>query len=411
MKDTHLYESILGLSAPWSITDVKLDMEGQEVELSISHKRGVSWKCPSCGKVCGLHDHSRERTWRHLDTCQFKTLIKARIPRVDCEQCGIKQVGVPWAEGKGSFTLLMENLIISFLQECKNIKGACKVLDIHWDACFRVMRQAVERGQLKKTDFAAEHLGVDEKAFKKGHNYITIVSDLDAGTVEWVGEDRTTATLKAYYDALPPEAMEQIKCVVMDMWPAYIRATREHLPDADQKIVFDRFHVMKQITEAVDMVRKQEHARLMKEGDDRLKKTKYQWLYSFENLPEHHEISFKALRESELKTARAWHIKEMLRHLWDYKREGWAVKHFKHWYAWAIRSKLEPIKKAARKLQRHVQGIVAYCTHPKTNATAEGLNSKIMAVKRLVGGFRNMENFKMAVYFYCGGLELTHSNP
>ncbi len=111
MKDTHLYESILGLSAPWSITDVKLDMEGQEVELSISHKRGVSWKCPSCGKVCGLHDHSRERTWRHLDTCQFKTLIKARIPRVDCEQCGIKQVGVPWAEGKGSFTLLMENLI------------------------------------------------------------------------------------------------------------------------------------------------------------------------------------------------------------------------------------------------------------------------------------------------------------
>jgi len=177
------------------------------------------------------------------------------------------------------------------------------------------------------------------------------------------------------YDA-PPEGK----------WPAYIKATHASLGGAGEKILFDRFHVMKQLTEAVDMVRKQEHAILRKQGDDRLKKTKSMWLFSCENLPERYEESFEDLRESEQRTARAWHIKD--------------------WYAWAIRSELEPIKKAARKLQRHVTGIVDYRRVPCTHAVAEGLNGTIMAVKRMVGGFRNTENFKAAIDFYCGGLDL-----
>lgn len=405
MKDTSLYEQILGLEKPWSVCEVKLDVAGQRVELWLAHGDG-RWSCPECAKPCGLYDHSAERTWRHLDTCQFRTLIHARVPRVKCDACGVKQVRVPWAEGQGGFTLLMERLIIDLLGECKTIKGVCEILDIHWEACFRVMRKAVERGQERKSRQPPRYVGVDEKAFRKGHRYVTVVSDLEAGTVEWVGEDRDTQSLSRYYEQLSDSQRSGIEAVVMDMWPAYIKATGCWLSNASEKIVFDRFHVMKQMTEAVDMVRKQENARLMKKGDDRLKKTKYMWLFSRENLPEHYEESFEDLHASELRTARAWHLKELLRHLWNYRRTGWAQKFFKQWYAKAMRSKLEPIKKAARKLARHVTGLLAYCKHPITNAVAEGLNSKIMAVKRLVGGFRNTENFKTAIYFYCGGLDL-----
>jgi transposase len=406
MKDTSLYEQILGLRKPWRVAEVKLDVAAQRVDLWLEHGAKVRWSCPACEKPCGIYDHSEERTWRHLDTCQFQTLIHARVPRVKCETCGVRQVAVPWAEGRGGFTLLMERLIIDLLGECKNIKGVCEILDIHWEACFRVMRQAVERGQKRKGREPPRYVGVDEKAFRKGHTYITVVSDLEAGTVEWVAEDRETQSLQSYYEQLKEEDLERIEAVVMDMWPAYIKATRATMAGSEDRIVFDRFHVMKQLTEAVDKVRKQEHAQLRKQGDQRLKKTKYMWLFSYENLPERYEASFEHLRRSELKTARAWHLKELLRHLWDYKRVGWALRFFKQWYAWAIRSKLEPIKEAARKLQRHVAGIVAYCKHRITNAATEGLNSRIMAVKRLVGGFRNQDNFKTAIYFYCGGLEL-----
>jgi len=405
MKDTNLYEQILGLQKPWRVEKVALDVAGQRVDLWLEHC-DASWNCPECGKPCSLYDHSSERKWRHLDTCQFQTLIHARIPRVNCKDCGVKQVAVSWAQGQGGFTMLMERLIIDLLGECRNIKGVCEILDIHWEACFRVMRKAVERGQQRKGRNPPRYVGVGEKAFRKGHSYITVVSDLEERTVEWVAEGRETESLQAYYEQLNKEDLERIEAVVMDMWPAYMKATRASLANAEEKIVFDRFHVMKQLTEAVDMVRKQEHAVLRKQGDERLKKTKYMWLFSYENLPERYEESFEDLRESELRTARAWHIKELFRHLWDYRRVGWAIRFFKDWYAWAIRSQLEPIKKAARKLQRHVTGIVNYCRHRFTNAAAEGLNSKIMAVKRLVGGFRNTENFKTAIYFYCGGLDL-----
>ena len=406
MKDIRLYEQILGLDKPWRVAEVKLDVGAEKVDLWLEHSAGAKWCCPKCGRDSKGYDHSGERTWRHLDTCQFKTLIHARVPRVECEQCGVKQVKVPWAEGQGGFTLLMERLIIDLLQECKNIKGVCKILDIHWESCFRVMKQAVRRGQLRKQVLGTRYIGVDEKAFRRGHNYVTLVCDLQEGTVEWVAEDRKVESLQSYYEQLRPKQREEIEAVVMDMWPAYIKATRDGLSEGQEKVVFDRFHVMKELNMAVDMVRKQENRALRKEGDDRLKKTKYFWLFSHENLPERYEHSFEKLRRSELKTARAWHLKELLRHLWDYKRMGWALKFFDQWYRRAIRSQLEPIKRVARKLQRHLYGIVAYCKYPLTNGVTEGLNSKIMAVKRLVGGFRNIDNFKTAIYFYCGGLEL-----
>lgn len=185
-----------------------------------------------------------------------------------------------------------------------------------------------------------------------------------------------------------------------------MQATLEALPLAKDKIVFDRFHIMQHMTKAVDQVRKGEHRKLSSEGDERLKKTKYLWLTREKNLSEKQEAAFADLKDSALKTARAWGIKENLANLWSYTSPGWAKRFFGQWYQWASRSRLEPVKKVAAMIQRRLENVITYCTHFITNAVAEGLHSKSMSIKRRAGGFRNPENFKTAIYFHCGGLSL-----
>ncbi len=179
------------------------------------------------------------------------------------------------------------------------------------------------------------HLGVDEKAAGAGQDYLTVVSNLDTGTVEHIADERRKASLDDYFTQSSPDQRERIRAVAMDMWQPYITSVREHLTDPDSKIVFDRFHVMRYLTTAVDTVRKREHRALAAAGDTRLVGSKYLWLYSAQNLPAHHTDRFAALRTVDLKTSRAWAIKESLRHLWHYHRRGWGAKHWRRWYFWA----------------------------------------------------------------------------
>jgi transposase len=205
---------------------------------------------------------------------------------------------------------------------------------------------------------------------------------------------------------LSSEQVKSIECIAMDMWQPYIRATHEHVPLAGEKIVFDRFHVMKLATDAVDKVRRTEHKALMREGNDTLKRTKHLWLYSEKNVPAKRAERFESIKQLNLKTSRAWAIKETLRDLWAYTYRGAARNFFEWWFGWARRSKLAPIKKLATTLKQHLDGILTYCKHGVTNGVTEGINSTIMTIKRLAGGFRNPDNFKTAIYFHCGGLDL-----
>jgi transposase len=178
------------------------------------------------------------------------------------------------------------------------------------------------------------------------------------------------------------------------------------VPEAEEKIVFDRYHLMTHIGKAVDTVRKREHRALQQMGDETLTKSKYLWLYSEENLPEKHWERFEGLKGSHLKTARAWAIKESLRDLWHYTRKGWASAHFKRWYFWATHSRLEPVIKAARTFHRHLQNVLTYFKHRVSNAVCEGVNSKIQTIIKMAYGFSNRDHLKTAIYFHCGGLDL-----
>jgi len=409
MRDVDLYQQILGLASPWSVARVELDTQAQRVEVWVEHPPDLRWPCPTCARELGGYDHAPRRTWRHLDTCQFQTHLHGRIPRVNCPEHGVAQVEVPWAGKHSRFTLLMERMVIDTLQACQSVSRTCKLTGVSWDQAWAIMERAVARGQQRKReqpDAGPTRLGIDEKAFRKGHSYMTIVCDIDRSTVEYVADGRKTSSLEGYYESRTPEQLSQVESVSMDMWPAYIKATLDHLPGAEEKIVFDRFHVMKLASDAVDKVRRAEHKTLCAAGDDTLTRTKYLWLYNEENIPAKHRDRFDAVKDQQLRTSRAWAIKETLRDLWEYASPGWARRFFARWFSWARRSQLEPIKRLALTLKSHLDNIVTYCKHAITNGVAEGLNSKIMTIKRLAGGFRNPENFKTAIYFHCGGLDL-----
>jgi len=407
MQDTKLFETILGLQPPWYVSRVVLDTTRQCVDVWVEHREDTRWPCPECAGALGGYDHAEERSWRHLDTCQFQTVLHARVPRIDCPTHGVRQVRVPWAEARSRFTMLLERLIVEVMTQCSTVTGACRLLGITWDEAWHVMERAVARGQARKAAQPIRYVGVDEKAFRKGHQYHTVVCDLERATVEYVGAGRGGESLAPFYAGLTAVQRAALQAVAMDMWDPYIKATREGLADGADRIVFDRFHVMRDITTAVDIVRKQEHRALLREtGTSVLTGSKYLWLYTEAHLPPERAPAFATLKALNLKVARAWAIKEALRSLWSYRQVAAARRCFRRWYGWARRSQLEPIRRVAGTLQRHLEGVLRYCRHRITNGVAEGLNSKIMTIKRKACGFRNPQHFTTAIYFHCGGLDL-----
>jgi transposase len=410
MRDTELYRHLLGLEAPWKVARVELSVADGRVDVWVEHPGRSRFACPDCDALLAVYDHSDERVWRHLDSCAFLTFLHASPPRVTCPEHGVHQVRLPWAEPHSRFTMMFERLAIDVLAAC-DVAAAAGLLRISWDEAWHLMDRAVARGLAAKPLAVPAHVGVDEKAAGKGQDYITVVSDLDAATVEFIADERRQASLDGYFEKFTDEQRAGIEAVAMDMWEPFANSVRTHLTDADDKIVFDRYHLMGYLTKAVDTVRKQENRALAAAGDKSLAGSKYLWLYSAENLPERHQDRFAVLRGADLKTGRAWTIKEDLRHFWSYKRRGWAAKHFNRWYFWATHSRLKPIIDAAKTLKRHEAGLLSYFAHPITNAGAEGLNSRIQAIRVSARGYRNREHFKTAIYFHLGGLQLYPTTP
>ena len=409
MQDIELYRQLLGLNTPWTVTRVELRIKEQRVEVWAGHAESARWPCPECGTELALYDHGEERTWRHLDSCQFQTYLHARPPRVACPEHGVRQVRLPWAEPRARFTTLFERLAIDVLRET-DVKGATRILGISWDEAWEIKRRAVARGRARRRPQAPARLGVDETAIARGHDYLTLVSDLTTGTVEYLAEERKQASLDGYFTSLTPAQRAQIQAVAMDMWEPYVQSVQTHVPQAERKIVFDVFHILQHMNTAVDKVRRAEHRRLRAQGDDTLTGSKYVWLYGEENVPDHHQERFTELtrRRSRkpLKTARAWSLKESLRDLWRCRSRVAAEEQWRFWYGWATRARLQPILEVARMIKRHLPNVLTYFRHRITNAMSEGIASKIQALKKMANGFRNRDNFKTAIYFHCGGLDL-----
>jgi transposase len=408
MQDRELYRQILGIDTPWFVESVELKLEEGEVHVHLGHREVASWPCPECGVDCRLYDHQPERRWRHLDTCQYQTIMHAKPPRVECSEHGVRVIKLPWAEPSSRFTALFERLAIDWLKAA-NQSAVGERLGLSWDEMHGIMERAVARGLGRRKAEVIPLLGVDEKAFRKGQKYFTLVNDLVRPRVLYVAEDRTQASLDGFWETLSEEQVAGIRAVAMDMWDPYVTSVREHVPAADGKIVYDKFHIAKHLGEAVDRVRRRENKTLRAAGDDRLAGTRYDWLRHPAAMDPKDRREFAALRNSNLKTARAWGLKEAGMALFEYHYERPARKHFRWWHGWAVRSRLQPMIEVARTLRRRLENILTYLKHRITNAASESINSKIQWVKYTARGFRNKRNFQTAIYFHCGGLDMAPS--
>jgi transposase len=399
-----LYATLLGITEPWGVELVEMKQQAGEVHVTVALPGNTRWVCPECHAAAPIHDH-QDRTWRHLDTCQFKTLVHARVPRLNCPTHGIRQLRVAWAEPGSRFTALFEALAIDWLKQA-SVSAVAKQLRITWDEADGIMQRAVRRGLARRTIEPPRYVGADETSFQKRHEYVTVVGDLERDRVIYVADDRSQASLDGFWQGLTPEQRAGIEGVAMDMWEPYIRSTREYLADADQKIVFDKFHVAQHLGKAVDEVRRREHRERMAVGDPILKGTKYDWLRNPTDRSWSEARAFNLLCEIVTRVAKAWGLKEAAMELWNHRYAGAADRNFKKWFHWARCSRLEPMRRVALMIKRHWANIRTYFRHRITNAGVEGLNSKIQTVKARARGFRNRERFRNAIYFHCGGLDL-----
>jgi transposase len=404
MNDKELYSQILGIVSPWEIKRIDLKMDQGHVEIHLEWPYAQKGICPECGKAVKIHDRREKRTWRHLDTCQLKTLIHCRIPRVRCPDHKTKTMKVPWAEDMSRFTRQFERMAILFLEASENRSKTSEALRLSWDELNHIMEKAVKRGLSRRENEPIKYIGMDEKSFLKGHNYVTVMTDIEGKRVIDVAQDRKTESVDTLWGSLTDKQKSGVEAVSMDFWKAYITGAEKHVPEAS--IVHDRFHIMKYMNEAVDKVRKEESKYLTKQHDTTLVGTKYLWLKAKSNFTSRNKTDFKKLAVGQLAVGRAWNRKELFRHLWDYKYEKSARTFFKRWYFSATHSRLKPVIEVAKMLKRHLENILTFIKHRITNAFSEGINSKIQQIKATARGFRNFNNYRTSILFYCGKLSL-----
>lgn len=402
MKDIEFFQRALGLEKPWRVSGVRIRVEEKRVDVEVSCMEKTIWASESGER---LHIHGWEkRSWRHLDTMQYETRIHAEVPRVKYPDGRTEMVSVPWAEARSRWTELFECLAIEVLLAARSTSQACELLRISWKSAQRIMERAVERGLGRRSPEGLRLVGLDEKSFGRGQDYISIMSDLEKSRVLEVTAGNDLESGRRLWQSLAPEQRVQVEAAAMDMSAGFAAATRIEAPGAE--IVYDRYHVSAKLNEAVNAVRKKEHRELSRAGDDSLKGSRQLWLYDPTNLEDERSERFAAMAAKNLATSRAWMHKENFRGFWE--QEGrWAGEgYFKHWYDSAIRSRLEPVKKVARSLKKHLEGLLSYMAYPITNAATEALNGRIAAIKANARGFRSFAHYRIRILFFLGKLDM-----
>jgi transposase len=405
MADKELLTALLHLRAPWYISRIDVDVANEEAHVTVDHHHG-RLPCPSCGVPCLVEDHSDDRIIRHLDLWQARTFIHVAVPRTRCPEHGVLRVALPFAEPGSRFTMAFEERTIATILACQTVQGASDLLRISWEEARGIMERAVARGLDRRSADLIPYLGVDEKAIRKGHRYVTVLTDLDGRRIIEVTPERTKASLMDALKALDSRQIAGVQAVSMDMHEPYRLAVGEAFPAPQPAVVHDRFHIISHANEALNDVRKDEARELAAAGRDDLKGLRQAILFGAEHLPERHEPSIAALKASDLRTATGYALKEHLRRCWDHRLERTARRHFLSWIRWAKRSGLKPFGKVAEMIRTRLDDVVSYFRHPITNGPQEGMNSKLMSVIRAARGYRHHHTFRMAALFFLGGLDM-----
>jgi transposase len=362
-------------------------------------------RCGVCRKRCRqVHSVRKERDWRDLAMRKMSLMLRYRPRRVKCPGCGVRVEDFPWAEPWARVTRALAIAAASLTREL-SWQGTARHYGLNWKTVAGIVKRAVGYGLRHRKRPPVHVIGSDEVSRRKGQVYLTVVYDLERRVLLWVGEDRTQEAVQKFFtEELGKRRCSTLQVVCMDMWAAYANLVREHAPQA--LILFDRFHIVKHLQEAVDQVRRNEMRRLTGQEKTRFKSTRWLLLKNPWNLTSEQKERLSTLVRWNSPIVRAYYLKESFQLFWDYKHEKRAQDLLNKWMNSAMRSRLEPFKKFVRMLRSHLDGILPWTKLRLSNGAVEGMNNKIKSISHRSFGFRNAQYFIAAIYHCCARLPL-----
>jgi transposase len=402
----------LGLAGtPWKVVDVSFDRELKRLNIELDFPPGSRFPHPATGEPCAVYD-TEHRSWRHLNFFQFECYVNAHVPRVDGgPDAGVKRVAVPWARPQSGFTLLMESMMLVLAQSGMTVAEAARVVGEYPQRVWSVLLRHVALAHGRMDLESVRVVSIDEVCRARGHNYLTIVSepkrDGRPTRVLLAVEGRDSGALRKFADHLRRRGLapEQIETICSDMSPAYIKGISEEFAGA--LLVFDYFHVVQLVSQALDQVRRRER----REFPEQLKGVRWAMLKGEDKLTEDERATRRRVCAGKLQTGKAFNHLDALRSIMREPDAARAERDLLWWCGWVGRSKIPEMKKAARTIRAHWDGVVAYLKTRVTNGAAEALNGIIQTVKRKARGFRTVEYFSAMIYLVASGLKFDLPDP
>jgi transposase len=397
--------------------NAQFDEKGKSITVKISPRKNSKPICSGCEKPAPGYDKLPARLFEFIPFWGFHVYLEYAMRRVECPRCDAVVVEkVPWADGKNHLTNYYCKYLASWAKEM-SWKSVAERFHTSWETVRRAVENIVDYGLKHRNVEGVTALGVDEIQWRSGHDYLTLVYQIDTSCrrLLWVGEERTIKTLKQFFEdfkLLDETFAEKIEVICSDMWKAYLKVIAEKLPQAIN--VLDRFHIMQKFGKALDKVRAGEARRLKEKGKDPvLSKSRWCFLKRKGNLTDNQSFKLQELLQMNLRTVKAYLLKEQFQDFWEYKSPAWAGKFLDSWCKNAIRSKIDPMKDVAKMLRSHRELILNYFRAKKefNSGIVEGLNRKINLTVRKAFGFRSFKVVQTALYHQLGELpepEFTH---
>jgi len=362
-------------------------------------------RCGVCRQQCRVVQSVRPaREWRDLSMRKMALTLRYRPRRVDCPRCGVRVEVVPWAEPWARVTTALANAVSVLAREL-SWRGTARQYGLNWKSVATIVKRAVQYGRRHRKRPPVHTIGIDEVSRRKGQVYLTVVYDLERRVLLWVGEDRTEDAVRKFFtEELGPRRCATLQVVCMDMWAAYATLVQTHASKA--QILFDRFHIVKHLHEAVEAVRRSEMRRLSAHERGPFKRSRWLLLKNPWNLTADQRERLSTLVRWNVPIVRAYYLKESFQLFWDYRQPARAEAHLEKWMHAAMRSRLEPFKRFVRMLRSHLDGILPWTRLRLSNGAVEGMNNKIKSISHRSFGFRSATHFIAAIYHCCARLPL-----
>jgi len=407
MDMKEIFSKALGIDKPWFVTDVNFDVVAKRLDINLDFIRGSTFPFEQDGVIGQYKAYDTvDKEWRHLNFFEHECYLKARVPRIKTPDGKIHLILPDWSGLQNGFTLLFEALILQ-LAKGMPVHQVCQLVKISDHKVWSILDKYTAEVRNLSDYSKITKIGMDETSIAKGHAYVSLFVDLEARKTIFVADGKDNTTVNAFAEDFKNHQgdVSNITDVSCDMSSAFIKGVKDNLPSA--AITFDKFHILKPINEAVDIIRRQEAL-----GNPLLKGTRYIFLKNEENLTQAQQTKKEELSLSKVnaKLFRALNLRESFQQIYAAETEDNFEELLKKWYFWATHSKLEPMKKVAKTIKSHWDGIIQWKKSQINNGILEGLNSIVQAAKRKAKGYKP-KHYKTIIYLITGGLDFSKVNP